>query len=247
MQATLVNDWYLTTDTGGSMGTTNTSGITDKQQHNASKVYYYLNDLGWTLNAISAIIGNMQLESWLSPALIQATNRYRLPNSAANLSDVPNNVMLNFYDSYYGVSGGGFGIGLVQWDGRTSTAPAGQKLVSFAERYGLNWYDGDTQVYRIRREKEENLQFQPQTLGSTYWTWDVFVASTDTPENLAYVWRVCYEVAAGGTDATRQANARYWYDYLSGIPPHPPGTGIPPWLLFQFNKRKVLRNVRRSF
>ena len=28
MQDTLVNDWWMTTDTGGSMGTTNTSGIT---------------------------------------------------------------------------------------------------------------------------------------------------------------------------------------------------------------------------
>lgn len=246
MQATLINDWYLTTDSGGSMGTTNTSGITNKQQHNAIKVYNFLSNLGWTLNSISAIIGNMQLESWLSPALIQATNRYRLPNSAANLTDVPNSVMLNFYDSYYGQSSGGYGVGLVQWDGSTNTAPAGQKLVSFAERYNLNWYDGDTQVYRLQREKETNIQFIAQNLGGTFWTWDVFVASTDTPENLAYVWRVCYEVAAGGTDSTRQANARYWYDYLSNVPPGPPGGEVPPWLLFQFNKRKVNKNVRRN-
>ena len=245
MQAALINDWWITTDTGGSMGTTNTSGITDKQQHNASKVYYYFQPLGWTMNAIAAMVGNMQLESWLSPGLIQGTNRYRLPNSAANLSDVPNNVMINFYDGYYGLSGGGFGIGLVQWDGDTNTAPAGQKLVSFAERYNLNWYDGNTQVYRIQREKETNIQWQPQTLGSTYWTWDSFTSSTDSPEDLAYVWRVCYEVAASGTDSTRQANARYWYDYFGGIPPTPPGTGLPVWMYFNFNKRKVLKNVRR--
>ena len=241
MQATLINDWWITTDTGGSMGTTNTSGITDKQMHNAEKVRDYLRPLGWTINAISAIVGNMQLESWLSPGLIQGTNRYRLPNSAANLSDVPNSVMLNFYDSYYGLSNGGFGVGLVQWDGYTSTTPAGQKLVSFAMRYKLNWYDGDTQVYRIRREKETNIQWQAQTLGSTYWTWEEFVNSEESPEELAYVWRVCYEVAAGGTDQTRRENARYWYDYFMAHP----STGLPVWLYFKFQERRLLKNVKR--
>lgn len=240
MQPTLINDWWLSTDTH--LGTSDTSNITAEQIHNAEKVYLYFHPLNWTTNAIAAIVGNMQLESYLSPALIQGTNRYRLPNSAANLSDVPNNVMINFYDSYYGLSGGGFGVGLVQWDGYTSTAPAGQKLVSFAERYAMIWYDGDTQVYRIRREKETNIQWQAQTLGDTYWTWDTFIASTETPETLAYVWRVCYEVAAGGTDPIRQANARYWYDYFIS---HPIYSGLPTWLLYSFNKRKVLKNVRK--
>ena len=223
------------------MGTTNSSGVTDKQQHNASKILAYFRGLGWTVNSIAAMVGNMQLESWLSPGLIQGTNRYRLPNSAANLSDVPNSVMINFYDSYYGLSHGGFGIGLVQWDGSTNTPPAGQKLVSFAERYNMIWYDGDTQIYRIRREQETNIQWQAQTLGSTYWTWTEFIASSETPEELAYVWRVCYEVADPGTDATRRANARYWYDWFIAHPT----TGLPSWMYFLFNRKKVLKNVRR--
>ena len=220
MQATLVNGWYLTTDTGGSMGTTNTSGITQKQITNATNVYNYFSALGWSDSAIAAIIGNMQLESWLSPAYIQSSHRSQLPNSAANLSDVPNSVMLNFYGS------SGYGVGLVQWDGYTSTAPAGQKLVSFAERYGLNWYDGNTQCYRIQREYETNIQFQPGTVEGIYWTWDSFVHTTETPEKAAHAWRVCYEVADPGTDSTRQSNARYWYDYFSGgpTPPTPPPT-----------------------
>lgn len=221
MQATLVNDWWLTTDTGGSMGTTNTSGITAKQQHNATKVYNYFNALGWSLSAIAGMLGNMQLESWLSPALIQGTHRSQLPNSAANLSDVPNSVMINFYGS------SGYGIGLVQWDGYTSTPPAGQKLVSFAERYNLNWFDGDTQCYRIQREQETNIQWQNGTVDGIYWSWSTYITTTQTPEKAAHAWRVCYEVAASGTDPTRQANARYWYDYFSGGPTPPtPGDWI---------------------
>ena len=215
MNATLVNDWWMTTDTGGSMGTTDTSGITDKQKHNAQKIYDYFSALGWSLSAIAGMIGNMQLESWLSPALIQGTHRSTLPNSAANLSDVPNSVMINFYGT------SGYGIGLVQWDGYTSTAPAGQKLVSFAERYNLTWYDGDTQCFRIKREYETDIQWQNGTVDGIYWTWNTYINTTETPEKAAHAWRVCYEVAASGTDTTRQQNARYWYDYFSETPPTP--------------------------
>lgn len=218
MQATLINDWYITTDTGGSMGTTDTSGISAKQIHNATKIYTYLHNLGWSLSAIAGVIGNMQVESWLSPGLIEGTHRSTLPNRAASLSDVPNSVMIN----YYGNSG--YGVGLVQWDGYTSTAPAGQKLVSFAERYNLNWYDGDTQMFRIEREQATNIQWTAATVSGTYWTWSNFPTNNETPETSAKIWRICYEVAAAGTDARRQANARYWYDYFSQGPTPPTPT-----------------------
>lgn len=220
MDATLVNDWWMTTNRGGTMGTTNTSGITSKQEHNATKVYNYFNNLGWSDSAIAGIIGNMQVESWLSPALVEGTHRSQAPNSAANLSDVPNSAMINFYDR----NGSGYGLGLVQWDGYTSTSPAGQKLVSFAERYNLTWYDGDTQLYRIQREYETNIQWSPATVNGTYWTWNNFVTNTETPEVSAKIWRICYEVAASGTDDTRQSNARYWYEYFDGGSPTPTPT-----------------------
>lgn len=226
MDATLVNDWWMTTNRGGTMGTTNTSGITSKQEHNATKVYNYFSALGWSLSAIAGIIGNMQLESWLSPALVEGTHRSQAPNSAANLSDVPNSAMLSFYST----TGSGYGLGLVQWDGYTSTSPAGQKLVSFAERYGLTWYDGDTQLYRIQREYETNIQWQPATVNGTRWTWSNFITNTETPEVSAKIWRICYEVAASGTDTTRQTNARYWYDYFSGSTPPTPTPTPTDWI-----------------
>lgn len=221
MQATLVNDWWMTTNQGGTMGTTNTSGITDKQKHNAQKVYDYFSALGWSLSAIAGIIGNMQLESWLSPALVEGTHRSQFPNSASDLSDVPNNIALEHYN-HNNHSASGYGLGLVQWDGYTSTSPAGHKLVSFAIRYGLTWYDGDTQLFRIKREYETNIQWSPATIGGVRWTWQNFVTNTQSPETSAKIWRVCYEVAAAGTDSTRQSNARFWYNYFSTIPPTPP-------------------------
>ncbi len=220
MQATLVNDWWMTTNTGGSMGTTNTSGITEKQKHNATKVYNYFSALGWSLSAIAGMIGNMQLESWLSPALVEGTHRSQFPNSASDLSDVPNSVALEHYN-HNNHSASGYGLGLVQWDGYTSTSPAGHKLVSFAMRYNLTWYDGDTQLFRIQREQETNIQWSPATVNGIRWTWSNYPTNTQTPEVSARIWRICYEVAASGTDETRQQNARYWYDYFSATPPGP--------------------------
>lgn len=240
MQPTLINDWWLSTDTH--LGTSDTSGITAEQKHNADKIYLYFRVLGWSVNAISGIVGNMNRESFLSPAYIQSTNRYRLPNSAANLSDVPNNVMINFYDGYYGLQNGGFGVGLVQWDGDTNTPPAGQKLVSFAERYGLNWYDGDTQVFRIKREKEENLQWVVKTIDGITWTWDNFIISTASASDLANVWMRCYEISDYTHEAERRANATWWYNYFTTSPP----TNFKAWMVTLFDRRKkVLKNVKR--
>jgi len=234
MNATFVNGWWMTTNQGGTMGTTNTSGITDKQRYNAHKIYNYFNNLGWSLSAIAGMIGNMQLESWLSPALVENTHRSQFPNSAANLSDVPNSVALEHYD-HNNHSASGYGLGLAQWDGYTPTSPAGHKLVSFAIRYNMNWYDGDTQVFRIRREQETDIQWSPATLGGIYWTWSNYPTNTETPEQSAYIWRVCYEVAAAGTDSTRQANARYWYDYFaSGPTPPTPPTPTTDWVTGQY-------------
>lgn len=234
-----VNGWWMSTDT--LMGSTDTSNIGQRMKDNARKIYNYFKGYGWSDSAIAGMLGNIHLESTFSPALIQSTNRWRLPNRAAELSDVPNAIMLFFYDSFYGDSGGGYGIGLVQWDGYTSTAPSGQKLVSFASRYNLNWYDGDTQCFRIYREYETNIQWQSAQISGIVWTWSNYVTNTQPPEVSARIWQVCYEVADPGTLPTRQANARYWYDYFIAHPT----ADMPAWLLFGMqNKRKVIKNVK---
>lgn len=222
MTPELINGYWMSTDTH--LGTSNTSGITDAQKTNATNIYNYFSALGWSLSAIAGMIGNMQHESFLSPAYIQATHRGRLPNSASSLSDVPNSVMLSFYDT----NSRGYGVGLVQWDGYTNTNPAGQKLVSFASRYNLDWYDGETQCFRIKREQETDIQWTANTLYGTRWTWDNYPTNSRTPEESAHIWRICYEVGGDSSDQTRQENARYWYDYFSAGPGPGPGPGPEP-------------------
>ena len=224
MNIELYNDWYVRTD--GRLGpytVTTSQQPTAEQIHNATKIYNYFNALGWSLSAICGMIGNMMHESTINPAFIQATHRNQLPNSAANLSDVPNSVMLSFYGS------GANGIGLVQWDGATTTQPAGQKLVSFAERYSMIWYDGDCQVFRIKREQETNIQWQSHSYYGTTWTWNNYITNTRTPEESAHIFRRCYEVAAAG-DEESGANARWFYDYFSTGPGPGPGPTPEDWI-----------------
>lgn len=238
-----VNGWWMSTDThiGVSAG-----GYSTEQCYNAHKVKNALLAGGWTLNAICGTLGNMQCESFMSPAYIQATNRWRLPNNAASLSDVPNSVMQNFYKEYYGDPNRNYGIGLVQWDGKGITR---QKLVGYAENNGWNWYDGDTQTSRILYEQANNIQWQSTvTIGGVAYNWSTYPTGTATPENMAEAWRTGYEVGGDDTVVQRQENARRWYDYFITDPPSPPGPARPlsPVFFFMYNKykRKVIKRVR---
>lgn len=224
MNIEIYNNWYVRTD--GRLGpytVTSSQQPTQEQITNATKVYNALTSYGWSLSAVCGIIGNMMHESTLSPAFIEATHRSTLPNSAANLSDVPNSVMQNFF----GTNSRGYGIGLVQWDGKGITR---QKLVGFCENNGYVWYDGDAQMARLLDEYTRNIQWESHSYFGTTWTWNNFVTNTRSPEDSAKIFRRCYEVAAAG-DTESGDNARWFYDYFSGTPTPPtPPTPTDGWI-----------------
>lgn len=43
-----------------------------EMESNAKEIYTYLSDKGWTINAISGLLGNMQRESTINPGLWQS-------------------------------------------------------------------------------------------------------------------------------------------------------------------------------
>lgn len=228
MNPTLVNGWYMATNTtiGGWSGTPS-----QMQIDNANIIRSFFLNEGWTLNAICGMLGCMQGESTINPAFIQATNRSRLPNSAANLSDVPNSVMINFYMEYYGDTRKAYAIGLVQWDGYSErNGIRGQKLVNYATDNNIQWFDGWTQMYRIRGEQQYDVQhgttsfFLPVTYSGVRYTFANYPYSTSTPEILAAAWTSGYERNAGGV-GYRDENARWFFDYFSS--PDAPAI-IPP-------------------
>ena len=207
MNAIQYNDYWISTDTYLTQ---------PHRDENAKLIATYLFNLGWTREAIAGILGNMDVESTMNPAYIQGGNDHTL---------IDNNTCLNL--------GGSIGVGLVQWTGTTPTAPAGQKLASFAIRHNKNWYDGELQCERLDAEYQNNLQFQAGTVDGQHWDWQTYVTSTDIPEQLAKVWQLLYE--NGGSDtATRQRKARYYYKLIR--------QNVPIWLYFiMARKRKELK------
>lgn len=184
---------------------------------NAGLIWNYLTHLGWTQNAVAGILGNMDVESSMNPALIEGRGYHTLPD---------NNTVLAITTQT--------GVGLVQWTGPTDTPPAGQKLASFAIRYNKDWYDGELQCFRLEREYEEDLQFDPGVVDGVSYDWGIYTSSRESPEQLAKVWQILYE--RGGIDTqTRQQKARYYYDKFKT-------STLPlPLMLFAFKKRKELR------
>lgn len=224
----LINDWwvYLRDSMGSSHLNPN-----DYQIHNATKIWNELKAQGYSDAAAAGILGNMQTESGLSPGAIGG-HLSQLPNNGQHLSDLPNSVMLEYYN-HSKPSQKGYPVGLIQWDSYTNTAPAGCTIVSFAERYNQDWYDGDIQMYRLQREFETDSTYHywDPSLLSTPMSWAEFKNYNGTPERAADIFRVARERSSG--DATgnqnRRDNARFWYEYFTGQPsPDPDPQPTPP-------------------
>ena len=220
MTPVLFNDFYISPDTR--IGPWHIAGgtVTQEQKDNANAIKsFFVDQEGWTINSVCAMLGNMMGESTLNPAFIQQTNRWRLPNAAADISDVPNSVMANFYKEYYGVDRRAFGIGLVQWDGYThnSNGTDVQKMVNYAIANNFNWYDGWNQCYRLRYEEQYNSTyhfFREVRVNGVLYDFASFIASTAPVADLTKAWSWGYERNAGGA-ADRIPDAEYWYNYFT--------------------------------
>lgn len=200
-----------------------------KQITNATKIYNNLISQGYTKQAACGILGNMQTESGLSPGALDR-HLSSLPNNGEHLSDLTNSVMLG----YASPNDSGYGTGLIQWDSYTNTSPAGNTLVSFAIRYNYQWYDGDCQLYRLKREYETDSQyhFWVSTNHTPAITWSQFKAYNGTPSGAADIFRQCRERSSGDPTGNqhRRDNAEYWFNYFSETPPTPEPPADEDWI-----------------
>lgn len=186
------------------------------QLQNAREMYGYFDAKGWTLEAISGMLGNLNAESYLNPAQWQQGGIIEDPN--------PGNVE---------------GFGLVQWT-------PWQKYVDSSNwfgnwRAGPNWRtDYIRQLDRIQYEVEYDVQYPNQgqwitSAQSGNLTFKQFTESTATPADLAYYFFYGYE--RGTWDSSRQTAAQYWYNILQIYGPLPPsGRRLPIWLLFKLKE-----------
>ena len=203
------NAWVYLRDTLGSQ-----SGGADKQKHNAELFYNLLRVLGYTQEAACGVLGNMQVESGLSPGALYG-NTSSLPQNGEQLASLTNNAMLNW------TSGA---MGLIQWLGAGQDGYA--HLPSFGNRYDLMWYDWELQIFRLEMEyiydpsgwggvNGVTYSFWYPSSGTAAITWQQYKAWTGTPEQAAAYFQA-YRERGGSDTTTRQTYARNWYTYFTG-------------------------------
>lgn len=241
----------------------NNRNNSDEMKHNALIIYDILSYYGWSLEAIAAILGNMQAESSIQPWVIQGyrdntTNppsewdEWSLDRKDEYLND-------NGYDIPYGWDGDWFeqtrppktppnlGYGLIQWTNSKATNISQNGLYAYTNG---NWTNPDLQMEFI--DSADSASWIPRQ--GYKLTYEEFKHSTLSPEYLASAYlRNRERPASFNSENDRRNNARYWYDYLSGSghePSYDPGAGnenqgtpspsnvtILIWLLFSRIKK----------
>ena len=202
------------------------------QRENANVIRSFFLNEGWTLESICGMLGCMQGESTINPAFIQETHRNRLPYNGTDLNALINFVMMNFYAEYYQDTRRGYAIGLVQWDGySTRGGVKGQKLVNYCRENNIAWYDGWSQLYRLRGEWQYDVTNHTHTFmysvnrGGSTWDFQTYPGCTLSPTDCAYIWTTGYERNKGGL-GDRGLNAEWWFDFFTNDPTAP--AVIPP-------------------
>lgn len=181
MQTIFYRGWYTNIDYA--------TLTNDEELHNGMKLAQNLYNFGWTENAIAGIIGNVEGESGLNPGCIESPKPWiTLPDNETILQS-----------SYT------LGIGFTQW------TPGRDKVVQFAEDTGRIWYDGTTQVFRLKWEHDNHEQMAG-------WNW--FVSSDDDPADLAEYFLRQYERPSPEqieqTLENRRRAATRWYGLING-------------------------------
>lgn len=201
--------------TYGAYGRTSTEAY-----DNALMIYGVLYSCGWTLEAVSGMLGNVEAESGYNPWRWQSDSV--LEEGSPRIS----------YQN-------GHAYGLCQWD------PAGKYIYNGTpySGYGPNYsnhtgsqFDGNAQMMYL----DQNADYYPTaSYPLSYDQYKHASISDYSIEWLARAW--FYNFERGTWSNVRETAALYWYTTLGGVvpptPPTPQGT-IPIWLMFKLKEGK---------
>lgn len=164
-----------------------------QKAQNVDVIASYFNSIGWTINAIAAMVGNMEAESYINPG--QWEHGHPVEQIPAH-----------------------YGYGLVQWTPWTKyTDWAGADFRTnydkqlYRIKYELDWDIATPNTGQWYIRDGYNLSFNE------------FAHATEDVAGiqwLAMCFFRDYENGRGGETA-RQNNAVYWYQYLQQHPPGP--------------------------
>jgi len=162
---------------------------TSQMKVNATYIYKYLTNKGWTKNAVAGLLGNMQAESSINPGRWQSE----------------------------AVGSTSLGYGLVQW------TPATKYLEWCNSKGYSDPSEMDNNLSRIIYELENGIQWIETSEYNL--SFEEFSKSTKSVSYLASAFLKCYERAGVEVEATRQANATSWLEYLNGVDVGGSGSG----------------------
>ena len=207
-----------------------------EQEINARYIWSYFGSKGWSINAVAALLGNMQSESTLSPNRCEGSSKV-----AGISSEHPTAADVESYAyRYYNAHGRFPGYGLVQWTGQRYGGAknnwSDQKFIYWCKQNRLDPSDMDTQLERIHLESTINGGWALASYNRGYTfrgesfdkiTFKEFITSTKDPGWLAAAFAFCYEKPASSVPskgkrddlcAIRASQAEAWYSFLSGLP-----------------------------
>lgn len=173
----------------------------EQMEVNATWVYNYFHERGWTDNAIAGILGNLQAESNINPGLWEGRTYW--PDTTTKRK----------------------GYGLTQWTPWTNITNWLDE-----KGYSWTHISHQCERIAGEMETPGNYD-QYYSTNEWPISGPEFTKSTDTPYNLACVFARNYERSAAvleGGEAkekvykARGANADKWYEYITGITPTPP-------------------------
>lgn len=172
---------------------------------NCYQIYGILNSLGWTLEAICGVLGNMNSESGYNPWRWQYEEVLSVDDSVAwdpSASDTKHAYGLCQWDGpgKYIVNGQGYQGYAPNFSDQAGSASDGRAQVYFLDGYSAQWQDHPSSAW-------------PETFSEYKQLTDVTHAVESFFHN--------YEI--GTWDPDRITIGQYWYNEFGGVTPPSPG------------------------
>lgn len=73
----------------------------EEQEHNVKIIYTFFRRLGWTINAIAGMVGNMQVESYLNPGVWENFDSYKFYKGFGLVQWTPATKFIDWANSHY--------------------------------------------------------------------------------------------------------------------------------------------------
>jgi surface antigen len=202
----------------------NSYGITlDEMKPNAKYIWQYLGARGWSINAVAGLLGNLQQESKMSPAVWESL----IEGSTIN-ADGTHTLNMTAINTYYANRGRYPGYGITQWTPYS-------KYTNWCKNENLPYWEMDSQLLRLEWEAKNKQQWIAKPSKGYDITFDDFITSSREASWLAAAFAFCYERPARstGTQAEQEALRKergdfgqYWYNFLSSLPPISSNTAL---------------------